>query len=1126
MANLKVKDSPRTHAAIRTHDVIIDKNDNVGPYLMTIDEFLDEFGFNGVNYRVTEFVSGGAQNASSNFDVYVFRSAGTLQLPDSTTLNGQPIIIANLTTVDNITVTAFSGQSINGLSSIVISNQDSEQLIPTTSGFVLTAKNKIKSRSETLSWFNANPTVILDKGEQVFLLGSGNAQFKVGDSLTPLNLLPWSNKQLTDYITSNDTALANKQDKLNGGTGLVYSTAGAITYVTLNNGNMTSSIVTNGYVPYFDGASGTYKNGPVYRDIINQNLAVFQSPTSDVNLFLNDTKAILEAQSDISIKSFSGKISLASPDITNDRVVCIDASGNVVTIAITPALLANLSGSISPLQAQIITNDGNAVHLTGNETIGGIKTFSSSPIVPSPTTATQAANKAYVDLLAVGVQLKPDVDAVATGNVTLSGSQTVDTISSGSGKRILVPFQTNPAEVGVWITAAGAWTRSTDLDASIEFNNATVQCRAGSVNLNTQWTCTTSNPVVGTDPISFQKTSLSTTYNAGTGLTLASNTFSIANGAITNAMLAGSIDLTSKVTNVLAQVNGGKGNSTIYGEGSIPVQNNANALVEYAELKFDSVYKTLVLNNTSIAPTAGLSAIAIQSGSQSSPGINFNGAGNVIQAIYTGGDYAAVISGTNAAGKGIQVSTKDIAADFSSEREVLTINQTGEATANMIEPVFTVSRDTVLLNANGPLVGGVRQPFTSTGPLIYAIDNTASAGNRIVVMQQDITQMTLTKDSYLGLGNLGAPGFLIDDMIVMEGSADRVIKVAYHPTSGNAGKKLRLMGGSTAVGSTNLQGGNVEIVTGSSRGNLGANFVIYATPPGSSGSSENSATGQYIFKGDGRVGLGVLLPSARFELWVPNGANGIDIINKDQSSTNNTGWGGTPLTNGAGTNMVWYEKVSGVQTNRLVYHLGGNITIGNDSGSGDAKLNVKGTLKIEGGNPGLGKILYSNNVGLTSWDILPINTLAVPTYDVTSSGTPSKIIIATSIPAGTFANVNDKIIYDFVIGNTGGTSPNNAIYIVKLNGNAVAGVTMPLNTSSTPVSLKLILIRSGASSVYVIQQWNFGQHTTTLQNLYAAPDSNTYTFSGALPLEVYGDQASTNRPIAGLFGNGVYHKAS
>lgn len=42
-------------------------------------------------------------------------------------------------------------------------------------------------------------------------------------------------------------------------------------------------------------------------------------------------------------------------------------------------------------------DDSAVVHNTGAETVAGIKTFSSSPIVPTPSTSTQAANKSYVD---------------------------------------------------------------------------------------------------------------------------------------------------------------------------------------------------------------------------------------------------------------------------------------------------------------------------------------------------------------------------------------------------------------------------------------------------------------------------------------------------------------------------------------------------------------------------------------------------------------------------------------------------------------------------------------------------------------------------------------------------------
>ncbi len=41
--------------------------------------------------------------------------------------------------------------------------------------------------------------------------------------------------------------------------------------------------------------------------------------------------------------------------------------------------------------------DDNAVKLTGNQTVAGIKTLTSSPIIPTPTTDMQASTKKYVD---------------------------------------------------------------------------------------------------------------------------------------------------------------------------------------------------------------------------------------------------------------------------------------------------------------------------------------------------------------------------------------------------------------------------------------------------------------------------------------------------------------------------------------------------------------------------------------------------------------------------------------------------------------------------------------------------------------------------------------------------------
>jgi hypothetical protein len=64
-------------------------------------------------------------------------------------------------------------------------------------------------------------------------------------------------------------------------------------------------------------------------------------------------------------------------------------------------------------------DDSEVVKLSGNQTIGGTKTFSSSPVVPDPTTDGQAATKLYVDNVASSGA--PDASTTTKGIVQLAG---------------------------------------------------------------------------------------------------------------------------------------------------------------------------------------------------------------------------------------------------------------------------------------------------------------------------------------------------------------------------------------------------------------------------------------------------------------------------------------------------------------------------------------------------------------------------------------------------------------------------------------------------------------------------------------------------------------------------------
>jgi len=99
-----------------------------------------------------------------------------------------------------------------------------------------------------------------------------------------------------------------------------------------------------------------------------------------------------------------------------------------------------------------------------------------------PTADQDAATKAYVDAVAVGLAPKKAVRAATTVDITLSAPQTIDTIAVIAGDRVLVKNQTFPEENGIYIVAAGAWSRSTDMDSLTpidEVNGAWVPVQLG-----------------------------------------------------------------------------------------------------------------------------------------------------------------------------------------------------------------------------------------------------------------------------------------------------------------------------------------------------------------------------------------------------------------------------------------------------------------------------------------------------------------------------------------------------------------------------------------------------------------------------------------------------------------------
>lgn len=93
------------------------------------------------------------------------------------------------------------------------------------------------------------------------------------------------------------------------------------------------------------------------------------------------------------------------------NAVCIGTDGTIYQSLVD----ANIGNALNDVSKWKNINN-SFVDLVNNQSIDGIKNFGKSPIVPTPTTGTQAANKAYVDSAAS----VPDASTTVKGIVELA----------------------------------------------------------------------------------------------------------------------------------------------------------------------------------------------------------------------------------------------------------------------------------------------------------------------------------------------------------------------------------------------------------------------------------------------------------------------------------------------------------------------------------------------------------------------------------------------------------------------------------------------------------------------------------------------------------------------------------
>lgn len=162
-----------------------------------------------------------------------------------------------------------------------------------------------------------------------------------------------------------------------------------------------------------------------------------------------------------------------------------------------------------------IGRSGKNTQITGTLGVTGVATFTAVPVcATAPTAANELANKSYVDSAAAAIDAKASVRAASTGNLVLSGAQTIDGVACVAGDRVLVKNQTAGAENGIYVVAAGAWGRATDADASAEVTTGlSIHVSEGALNADSFWVLTTNDAIIlGITALTFARYDVNTAH--------------------------------------------------------------------------------------------------------------------------------------------------------------------------------------------------------------------------------------------------------------------------------------------------------------------------------------------------------------------------------------------------------------------------------------------------------------------------------------------------------------------------------------------------------------------------------------------------------------------------------------
>ena len=199
---------------------------------------------------------------------------------------------------------------------------------------------------------------------------------------------------------------------------------------------------------------------------------------------------------------------------------------------------------------RVVYDSGNSLFkvTTDGSTLGNMN-------VATPTLDDHAANKAYVDSVAQGLDVKDSVRAASTGDVNVgTPASTMDGVNLVAGDRVLLKNQTTASQNGIYVYATDGLTRAIDMDTAGEFVGAFFFVEEGTVNSDQGYVMSANGTIdVGTTDIEFTKFTGTGQITTGSALSKSGNTLNV-NVDGTYIMVDGSDELTIKGTSTTGEV--------------------------------------------------------------------------------------------------------------------------------------------------------------------------------------------------------------------------------------------------------------------------------------------------------------------------------------------------------------------------------------------------------------------------------------------------------------------------------------------------------------------------------------------------------------------------------------------